>query len=173
MVQPSEIVEVQMFRRIFAVLAMSGMIYSAHAASPEDDATFLKTAIGIDLAEIDAGNLAQKNGSTDAVKQFGAMLVTDHTKDRDVTTGLAKKMSIEVPSAPSTDDQATARRLSALSGADFDKAFADAMVKGHKAAIALYTDKSGDSNSSLASYARDTLPTLQKHLDEATRLSSP
>jgi putative membrane protein len=162
-----------MFRRTFAVLAMSGMIYSAHAASPQDDATFLKTAIGIDLAEIDAGNMAQKNGGSDAVKQFGAMLVTDHTKDRDVTTGLAKNMSVEVPSAPSTDDQATAGRLSALSGADFDKAFADAMVKGHKAAIALYTDKSGDTNSPLASYAKDTLPTLQKHLDEATRLSSP
>jgi putative membrane protein len=161
-----------MFRRTFVVLAMSGMIYSAHAAGPEDDATFLKTAICIDLAEIDAGTLAQQKGSSDAVKQFGSMLIADHTKDRDMVIGLAKKMSIEVPSAPSTEDQATAKRLADLSGAAFDKSFAEEMVKGHKAAIALYTDKSGDSGSSLASYAKDTLPTLQKHLDEATKLSS-
>jgi putative membrane protein len=161
-----------MLKSAIVAIALAGMVGSAHAASPEDDATFLKTAIGIDLAEIDVGNLAQKNGGSDMVKQFGSMLVADHTKDRDAVMALAKKMSVEIPNAPSTDDQATYKRLSALSGADFDKAFGDAMAKGHKAAIALYTDKSGDQGSSLASYAKDTIPTLQKHLDEATKISA-
>lgn len=161
-----------MLRSALAGLAMGGFILAAHAAAPEDDTTFLKTAIGIDLAEIDAGNLAQKNGDSEMVKQFGAMLVTDHTKDRDKLLGMAKQMSIEPPAAPSTDDQATAKRLQTLSGQAFDKAFADAMVKGHQAAIALYTDKSNDKASSLASYAGDTLPTLQKHLDEAKKISA-
>jgi putative membrane protein len=161
-----------MLRIAAAALATAGMIYAAHAAQPADDATFLETAIGIDLAEIDVGKLAQSNGGSDMVKQFGAMLVTDHTKDRDQIVPMAGKMSIEVPSAPSTEDQATYKRLSALKGADFDKSFAEAMVAGHKAAIALYTDKSEDQGSSLASYAKNTLPTLQKHLDEANQISS-
>ena len=161
-----------MLRSAMAGLAMAGFVLSAHAAGPENDATFLKTVIGIDLAEIDAGNLAQKNGGSDMVKQFGAMLVADHTKDRDQVLATAKQMSVEPPSAPSNDDQATAKRLSALNGQAFDKAFAEAMVKGHQAAIALYTDKSNDKGSSLASYASATLPTLQKHLDEAKKISA-
>lgn len=161
-----------MLKRAFIIFAMAGMVYSAQAATPEDDATFIKTAIGIDLAEIDAGNLAQKNGGSDMVKQFGAMLVADHTQDRGTAVALAGKMSVDVPSAPSTDSQAAAKRLSALSGAEFDKAFAEEMVKGHKSAIALYTDKAGDQGSPLASYAKSVLPTLQKHLDEATKISA-
>ena len=60
-------------RAIIASVAGLALMSFAHAASPEDDATFLKTAIGIDLAEIDAGNLAQKNGGSMPSPHGGAL----------------------------------------------------------------------------------------------------
>jgi putative membrane protein len=160
-----------MLKSALLAIASAAMIHSAQAGSPADDTTFLKTAIGIDLAEIDVGKLAQTNGKSEMVKQFGAMLVTDHSKDRDQLIGMAQKASVQIPSAPSPEDQAKAKRLSGLSGAAFDKAFGEEMVKGHKAAIAFYSDKAADTTSTLASYAKATIPVLQRHLEEAAKIA--
>jgi hypothetical protein len=44
------------------------------------------------------------------------------------------------------------------------------MVKGHTDAIAMFKDKSDDSTNDVSTFAKDTLPTLQKHLDQANSL---
>ena len=137
-----------------------------------DDLTFLQTAIGVNLAEIQMGKLAGSKSPTDAVRSFGATLVTDHKKANDDAVALAKKMNVEVPTAPSTDAQAEYDRIAKLSGQQFDKAFADAMVDGHKKAINYFADKADDAASDVTAYAERTLPVLRKHLETAQSLQS-
>jgi len=61
--------------------------------------------------------------------------------------------------------------LAKLSGADFDREFAKAMVKGHEEAISKFEAASkGDDD--IAKFAQETLPTLQKHLKAAQTFES-
>jgi len=158
-----------------AVAAMGAAMFLAAsnvALAAESDDTFLKTAIGINLAEIQVGQLAQKNGASGGVRQFGDMLVKDHTASNDDAMALARKLNVTVPDAPSAEDQKTYQDLSGLTGAAFDKAFAQNMVAGHQKAIQLFTDQSGSANGDVKSFAGKTLPTLKAHLQTAQKLAS-
>jgi predicted outer membrane protein len=62
-------------------------------------------------------------------------------------------------------------RLSKLSGAQFDQhQFVKAMVTDHKEDIAKY-EKEAKSKGPLADFSKDTLPTLQHHLQTAETLA--
>ena len=60
-------------------------------------------------------------------------------------------------------------RLSKLSGGQFDEQFVKAMVTDHKKDIAKY-EKEAKSKSPLADFAKETLPTLEHHLQTAETL---
>ena len=58
-------------------------------------------------------------------------------------------------------------KLAKLSGAEFDKAYIDMMVKDHKKDVAEFEKESkGAKDSDLKSWASTTLPTLQDHLED-------
>jgi putative membrane protein len=100
------------------------------------------------------------------------MLVKDHTTANEKARELAKAANVTPPTEPSADQKQLGDMLAKLSGADFDKQFAAAMVKGHTEAIALFQDKADDSTNDVSKFAKDTLPTLQKHLEEAQKIAS-
>jgi putative membrane protein len=153
---------------IGAALILAGSITTAPAKS---DTTFLTDAIQINLAEISVGDLAQQKGGSDDVKSFGKMLVDDHTASNMKATSLAQANDVTPPTEPSAADKKKHDELEKLSGAEFDREFAKAMVKGHEEAIAKFEAASkGDDD--VAKFAQETLPTLQKHLKTAQSLES-
>jgi putative membrane protein len=153
---------------IGAALILAGSITTAAAKS---DTTFLTEAIQINLAEISVGDLAQKKGGNDDVKSFGKMLVDDHTASNTKATSLAQANGVTPPTEPKPEDKKKHDELAKLSGAEFDREFAKAMVKGHEEAISKFEAASkGDDD--IAKFAQETLPTLQKHLKTAQSLES-
>jgi putative membrane protein len=67
-------------------------------------------------------------------------------------------------------------RLAKLSGAAFDRKFASEMVKDHKKEIAEYQRAAKKQGDPAGTYASETLPILQKHLENAqalTKATSP
>ena len=149
-----------------AVLILLG---STTAVIAKSDNPFLTEAIQINLAEIAVGDLAQKNAGSEEAKAFGKMLVDDHTASNQKAMSLAQANGVTPPNEPKPEDKDTQQRLSKLSGADFDRDFAKTMVKGHKEAISKFEAASkGDDN--VAKFAQETLPTLQKHLEQAQTL---
>jgi putative membrane protein len=150
------------------VLILAG---SSTQALAKADTAFLTEAIQINLAEISVGDLAQKNGGSDDVKSFGKMLVDDHTASNTKATSLAQANGVTPPTEPKAADKQKHDELAKLSGADFDREFAKAMVKGHEEAISKFEAASkGDDD--IAKFAQETLPTLQKHLKAAQTLES-
>jgi len=138
------------------------------AAQPDEH--FIKTAIGINLGEIQMGQLAQKNGSTAGVREFGAMLVRDHTASNQDAVALAKKHNFTAPNAPSDEDQKMYQDLTAKKGAEFNKTFVQDMVDGHQKAVKLFTDESGSASGDVKSFADKTIPKLKQHLATAQNL---
>jgi len=137
----------------------------------KDSQKFIKTAIEGNIAEVDIGKLAQEKGKSDAVKKFGQMLETDHAKANDEAKSVAQQVGVEPPSGASVGEKATYLKLKVLSGDTFDKSFASTMVSDHEGDIKQYQKASGK-NDAVGEYAKKTLPTLQKHLQEAKQLQA-
>ena len=104
-----------------------------------DDATIVAIFDAANTADIETGQLAVKRGSTKEVRDFGAMLVRDHTAVRQQGRDLARKLGV-TPTPPADDASAKAHAkamiaLRARSGAAFDHAFLQHEVAFHKAVI--------------------------------------
>jgi putative membrane protein len=95
----------------------------------------------VNQMEIDMGKVAQRKGSTQAVKDYGKMLVKDHqSADKDLMA-LAKKDHAKIPMFKPTDeadqkemkdDKQMAAQVKTLTGEAFDKAVLDMMDQGHE-----------------------------------------
>jgi len=155
-----------------ALLAASICISSAAFGAPSTtDVDFVTKATQAGIAEVAAGKVAESNGQSASVKTFGKRMVADHSKAGDELKKVADKNGITVPTEPSSDQQQTGKRLEGLKGTEFDKAYADQMVKDHEDAVTLFTNEaSSGSNADLKAFAKKTLPTLQQHLKMAHAL---
>jgi putative membrane protein len=147
------------------------MLASVTVASAKPNQAFLTDAIQGNLAEISMGQLAQKNGGSDGVRSFGQMLVQDHSAANEKAKTLAQAQGVTPPTAPKPESKTEFDRLSKLNGDAFDKEFAKHMVADHKEDIAEFEAQAKGSDE-VASFAKDTLPTLQKHLQTAQSLTS-
>jgi putative membrane protein len=141
------------------------------AAQQNEDAKFLMEAIRSDIAEMRLGELATQRGQNDGVRQFGHMLSMDHGHSKNEASDLAKSLKVALPTEASASDQKQYEELVSLSGAAFDSAFVDAMVKGHRDAISKFKKEVEDGDDpEVASLARETLPQLEAHLAMALSL---
>jgi putative membrane protein len=132
---------------------------------------FLKEAIEGNLAEVQMGQLAKKQASSDGVRSFGEMLEKDHSAANQKATAAATSLGMTPPTSPNKKQTADYDKMSKLSGAQFDKMFVSHMVADHRKDIKDY-EKAGKKKDAAGSYATETLPTLRKHLETAQSLSA-
>lgn len=136
-----------------------------------EDAKFATDAANGGLAEVALGKLAQIKATNPQVKNFADMMVTDHSKANDELAAIAKAKNITLPAAPDADHQKKLEDLSKLSGKDFDKAYVDAMVDGHKKTLDLMNMAAKDcKDSELKAFAVKTAPVVQTHLDAIKKI---
>jgi len=146
---------------VFCILALSALAQSG-------DNKFIVEAGQGGMAEVKLGQLAQEKASNPAVKEFGAQMVTDHSKANDELKGIASQKSVAIPDSLTSKDNALYNRLSALSGDQFDHAYIAAMVKDHQTDVAEFRKESqSGKDSDVKSFATKTLPTLEHHLQMA------
>jgi len=150
----------------------TGATEAPGTSAPNDHAAqFLTYVIQTNNAEIKFGQAAQDMGSTQAVKDFGKMLVGDHTKANDQAKELAKALNVPVPDGTTPEADSELKMATGMSGAGFDKDFLADMIKGHQQAIDKFQQEAGSSDPAQATdFAKQTLPTLKKHLQTAQSL---
>jgi putative membrane protein len=137
----------------------------ALGASDNPDNTFYKHAAEGGMAEVELGNLAQQKSSNPKVKDFGAMMVKDHTAANDKLKSIAAAKGITLPNDPSVGQLATKAKLEVLSGDTFDKSYIKAMIKDHKETIQEFKKEAASgADADAKAFAAATLPTLQIHL---------
>jgi putative membrane protein len=149
-----------------AALALSSAVAMAQNKPSQASQKFLKEAIEGNHAEIQMGQLAQRNGQSDAVKSFGQMLTTDHSNANQKALDAAKAVGMNPAAGPNAKQKADFDKMSKMTGAAFDKAFLQHMAKDHKKEIQKY-QKQSKMQDAAGQYAGGEVPTLQKHLDTA------
>jgi len=145
---------------------------TANGGVATKDHDFMTKAAQGGMAEVQLGQLAQQNGESQQVKDFGQRMVTDHSKANDELKQLATQEGVALPTSLDAKDEATMKRLEKLHGAAFDKAYMRDMVNDHRKDVAEFKHeaKTGN-NQAVKDWASKTLPTLESHLSEAEKVA--
>jgi putative membrane protein len=143
------------------------------AAVAPTDATFMQHAAADGMAEVQMGQMALDKASNASLKELAQRVVDDHTKANDQLKALAAGKQVALPAAPDANAQKESKKLDALDGGAFDKAWSKAMVDAHKKAVKLFTaEGKATKDQDMRKFAQTTLPMLQTHLQMATQVAA-
>lgn len=134
----------------------------------KNSSTFAMEAASGGMMEVTMGQLAQQKGNSQRVKDYGAMLVSDHSKVNTELSNIAAAKNAQLPSALEQKQQKHIDDLSKKEGADFDRAYIKMMVNDHEKDIKAFEKAAASSSdNTLKEFATRTLPVLRAHLDSA------
>jgi putative membrane protein len=140
------------------------------ATVSKDDAKFAVEAAGGGMEEVQLGQLAVQQASAKDIKDFGAMMVKDHSMGGDKLKAIAAGKNLTLPDSLTPDAQKEMAGLQAKKGMDFDKAYVSMMVDDHKKDIKLFEDESKNgSDADIRGFADSSLHMLHMHLDAAEK----
>jgi putative membrane protein len=151
-----------------ALMSALPVAIAAPKNQSKQDQAFVDEAARGGKMEVDLGRLAEQNASDAEVKQFGARMVKDHTKLNTELGTVAKSIGLTVPTALSAEQQTEYAKLAKLSGAKFDKAYMDLMVKDHTSDLAAFQkEEAATQNQKLKGAVAKAIPIIQEHLNMA------
>jgi putative membrane protein len=144
---------------------------AADAPLPTDAQGFVDMASASDMYEVEAGKLAQTMGTAQAVKDFGKMMETDHTRSTaDLKAAAAKADGVTVNAQLTPKQQADLDALKAA-GDNFDSVYKTQQLAAHQQALSLLQNyASAGDQAALKDFAGKVAPVVQTHLDHAQML---
>jgi putative membrane protein len=144
---------------------------SGSPGSGDMDRQFMMEAAASGMAEVEMGRLAAQRAAGNEVKQFGQRMVDDHTRANNELRQLASRKNITLPTDLDPRHRETMQRLSGLSGAEFDRAYMEEMVRAHTKDVSDFERASNQAQDpDVRSFATAALPTLRQHLEMATSM---
>lgn len=137
------------------------------------DVTFANKAAVGGMAEVTLGKLALQKTADPQIKDFANMMVTDHSKANDELMGIAKTKHITLPTSVDAEHQEKIDDLSSKTGVDFNKAYVNAMVDGHKSTLTLMRNEAKNGKDiDLKKFADKTTVIVQMHTEMITRIKN-
>jgi putative membrane protein len=156
-----------------AVITVSLALPLAVLAADNPDMSFYKSAAEGGMAEVELGKLTQDKSPTQDVKDFGAMMIKDHSAANDRLRAIAESKNIKLPTSPSVVQMASKTKLEVLKGTSFDKSYIKGMIKDHEEDIKEFEkEASTGQDADAKAYATATLPTLKTHLKKIQAIAA-
>jgi len=144
---------------------MASLPLAAAESGKGMDENFAMKAADGGMTEVELGKIAEKNGEKQMVKDFGAKMVSDHSKANDKLKAIAGKKGMTLPAKLSAKHQATVDKLSKLKGAEFDSAYMAEMLKDHETDVEEFSKAEKEvKDPDLKQFAAETLPVVKSHL---------
>jgi putative membrane protein len=135
------------------------------------DRDFLMDAAEGGMLEVELGRVAAQKGASEAVKQFGQKMVDDHGQANTELMSIATSKGVTLPTELDEKHKAHVTKLSALTGAEFDREYSKMMLSDHNKDVSEFEKQSTKGvDPDLKAFAAKTLPTLQQHLELAKAL---
>jgi len=142
-------------------------------AAVKRDSALIVDVDGSNSAELSLGRMAQQKATNAQVKQFAQRMVTDHQSMQNEWRAVASQGGVTISGTVNPTYQQQVTRLNQLSGAEFDRAFMNAMVQNHQSAVNAFQSRGQNSSSTeVRTLVNKGLPTIQEHLRVARQLSA-
>jgi putative membrane protein len=138
-----------------------------------DSQSFVKQATVRNLYEIDAGQLASTKGVSQTIRDFGALMVQDHTASGEALANTANSRKYLFADTLDLARKILLDTLNVVEGAAFDKLFIDQMVQSHEETVQLFEAAGTRANDdAIKEFAQSMLPKLKEHRDRAIELQN-
>jgi putative membrane protein len=135
------------------------------------DKSFIEDAAKGGMFEVQSGKVAEQKASDPQVKEFAQRLVQDHSKANDELMQIAQAKGVKMPDKDKWADKHELNKLNKMSGADFDREFAQHSVKDHQKDIQKFEKASAKlKDPEVKAWAEKQLPVLREHLAMAQKL---
>lgn len=142
------------------------------SATPAEQDFMIKAAQA-NLAEIDMARIIMQKSQNKDLRDFANMIQSDHTDALEDLTDLMRDKGMSPPNTLSPEIKVDIEKMTALSGPDLDREFANAMVADHQKALEMFRDQANIAQSpDVRKYAEDLIPKLEMHLEKAQKLQS-
>jgi putative membrane protein len=136
-----------------------------------DDTNFILAAAQGGMTEVRLGELASTNGLRTDVKEFGQLMVKDHKAINDDLKALAAQKGVTLPESLDAEHQEMVEKMAALTGAAFDEAYINGMIKAHqKDDKAFKAEFTTTHDSEIESFLDKSIPVVEMHLKHATAM---
>ena len=153
------------------MFALSSMV-AAQRHSGDGDRGFLMQSAERRMVELQLGTLAEQAVARSEVKDFARRMEGDQTTVDEQLKAFATARGVTLPVVLDAKDQALKDRLTALSGAAFDRSYIGAMVTCLQRDVAAFKGRSASHDGEIRDFASNTLSTLRGDLKAAWRIRS-
>jgi putative membrane protein len=162
--------------RLGVALVAMGLLLAAPCAKAQTklataDKIFILAAAQGGMTEVKLGELAARKGTRDDVKEFGQMMVKDHTAINGDLKTLAEQKGVVLSDSLDAKHQGMVDKMAALTGSDFDNAYIAAMLKGHKAdADAFKAESVETQDADIKSFVDKSFPIVTRHMESVSSM---
>src|SRR3954447_24758554 len=146
------------------ILAFCATFACAGAAIAAPPSAFLTQAIGGNFSEMTLGRMIQSQASSPQVRQFGSMLVSDHSHGLAQAQRIAARLHLRIPVTLTPQARRERVLLRHLSGRAFDREVRRYMIDDHQKDIAEFRAQVRSGDRATSGYAAATIPVMQRHL---------
>ncbi|MGZ5090457.1 MAG: DUF4142 domain-containing protein [Burkholderiales bacterium] len=163
---------------VAGVFMLAATTVPAQAAGPTDP-EIAAIVVAANQVDVNAGKLAESKSGNKEVKAFAERMVTDHTGVNKQAVALVTKLKVkpeenDTSRSLKSGGEDTLKRLKALKGAEFDKAYVDNEVTYHQSVLDAL-DKTlipSAKNEELKSLLVKVRPAFVAHLDHAKHIQA-
>ncbi len=148
----------------------AGALVAAPDAAPAKsvsltDSQFILSATQSGMTGVMLGELAAQSGTRQDVKEFGKLMLTDLFRINDDLKVLAMRKNVKPAELLDAKHQAELDRISGLSGAEFDRAYIDTMIKCEKAVVKEYKSEARTTlDADIKGFLTKSSPVEERHL---------
>ena len=137
------------------------------------DRNFARAATAGGLSEVEIGRVAEHEGESPAVREFGQRMVNDHSQANTELAKLAAVANIPLPNSPDSEHRRMGEELSTVHGAAFDRSYIAGQIIDHQQTAQLFEyEANTGQDEQLKDFASRLLPDLMQHLAMAQDINA-
>ena len=158
---------------VAAPLDVTRIAATPNANGTESTEAFITDVTLTDMYEIQAGKIAETKGQSQGVKDFGAMMIADHTAMTNQMKHVFAATGTTIPTELGPRGKRMIDSLNAASEADFDKLYLSQQQTAQAAELTLLSAYAeGGESKDIKPAAAKAIPQVQAHLDKVHELQA-
>lgn len=133
-------------------------------------AIFIETVAQEGMLEVTLGKLAIEKASNPGVKNFGMLMVRDHTEMNNKLKALSLVKGFKIPVSLPAKELEQVRQMSQMEIPYFEKLYMKMMIENHNKHIELFKGAGNSPDTAISNFSRKFLPVLETHREHALKV---
>ena len=122
------------------------------------------------MLDLAAAKEVERKIKDPAYKAYAGQVIADDSKLQDALKSLAPSIGVSLPDRLDTQRALALKDLQASDGAQLQQKFRSSQIGGDRLTIEILHDLAQRRDPKMAAWVKDALPTVQSHLEAATKL---